>query len=297
MSWQTFDSATIRVSNKEVKDKLLLVRLEALIHSVYGKQKLDENWILFTDNAIDDLLADNSTIIIYSTNSNIKLAKSIIDDLLNKYKLDAHAIIAHDVDSIIDVIEKIYDDKEWNESSLIGTQMGDLNADSDSSNDDYKLAMKIKCQNIFTSATFFTPQVLPEPVYLNTQELILFVGQQGSDKTTFIKQNPLPANYILIETSEANVESRMSKSSYLKKAKDALDNGFSVVVDGTNPSNKSRNEFIDMTINIPVRIFWFSRIGHISDDRISTITLNKYSSEFEIPVNDEERNISVYRIN
>lgn len=134
---------------------------------------------------------------------------------------------------------------------------------------------------------FLLPSELPscyEPDFPETQELIITIGQQGSGKTTYVRNiSKTYPSYQCIHNDE------IPKGKRLRVITDILKSGMSVIVDGTYPSNASREPIIELAEehNVPVRFFWFSRPGRYWNSErekpIPEVALRRYTKEFEYP--------------
>ncbi len=73
-------------------------------------------------------------------------------------------------------------------------------------------------------------------------ELIIFVGLQGSGKTTYYQKHFAATHVHISKDLMANVRNRDAQQ--MKQAEEALASGRSVVVDNTNPTRESRAALI-----------------------------------------------------
>lgn len=136
---------------------------------------------------------------------------------------------------------------------------------------------------------FFAPdQILPaqpSPTFLDHQELIIFVGQMGSGKSTHAEMLRAK-NYVILNREMKNLDTRVRQE---------LSAGRSLAVDATNPTIGDRAEFIAIgkELGIPTRIFWFTKPGRAYNAlrtgkaKVPEIALNRYSARFERPTETE----------
>lgn len=82
---------------------------------------------------------------------------------------------------------------------------------------------------------------LPSLFHTNELEMVVMTGPPASGKSTFSKKYFLPYGYVHI-----NRDTLKTQDKCLKEAETALKAGKSVVVDNTNPTKKSRADFISL---------------------------------------------------
>lgn len=132
---------------------------------------------------------------------------------------------------------------------------------------------------------------------VKSKELLLLVGQPGSGKSTFVEKHLSPIGYLSI--SQDNLK---TKQKCLKTVEDLLKKGSpKIVVDNTNPSRKSRAEFIEIAkkYTIPVRIAVLTTPNELCQhnnayraymkikERIPEIAYRIYNKNYEAPSLDE----------
>jgi len=86
------------------------------------------------------------------------------------------------------------------------------------------------------------------------QEMVLFVGFPASGKSTLAKRYMVPAGYVHV-----NRDTLKTQDKCIKAAREAVEDGKSVVIDNTNPDPAVRATYIAIAkkANIPVRCFRF----------------------------------------
>jgi len=98
------------------------------------------------------------------------------------------------------------------------------------------------------------PKLDTDKILIKEKELVILVGLPSSGKTTFAEKYFVPNGYIRIYK---DTDRTIAKCKTL--AKEYLEEGKSIVFDNTNPSKKSRQEFISIakSLNVRVRCFNF----------------------------------------
>ena len=116
--------------------------------------------------------------------------------------------------------------------------------------------------------------------------LAIMVGVQGSGKSTFVNDYLIPAGYVHLSgdvlKSRPKIITQLKK--YVKKGK-------SVVIDATNPTEKGRQEYIDIVQSIDPEydyiIYHCVRNGEpwnaIRENPVNIIALRRYYKNFEAP--------------
>ena len=151
---------------------------------------------------------------------------------------------------------------------------------------------------------FFVPRDIfpqpPEPLPTPNQEVVLLVGNQGSNKSTtctnFAALNP---KYVVISQDVYKTKARV-----VKEMISQLKSGKSVIIDRTNPSSKDRAEWIGLAKDVgnikSIRIWWFARDGRpfneLRPEPVSKICYNIYSKNFEMPTEEEGKNVGISTI-
>ena len=144
-------------------------------------------------------------------------------------------------------------------------------------------------------------EILEKPIIAENehQEMILLVGPPSCGKSTF-SLSYFP-NYVYI-----NMDTLNTKAKCLKTAKQAISEGKSIIVDNTNPSKSTRQEYIKLgqqsdnkTIGIRCAIFDVSKdlAQHLNvlrvkmtqgkRKKIPTVAYNTYYKNFEEPTKEE----------
>jgi len=145
------------------------------------------------------------------------------------------------------------------------------------------------------------------PLTSYKQELVIFVGFPASGKSTFAKKHMIPKGYVHV-----NRDTLKTKEKCIKVAKQALDEGSSVVVDNTNPSLEARGEFLALAKKhkIQARCFFFDvkqdLAAHLNKYRefqsdgvhtaVPSIAYNMYRNKLTLPT-EEEGFVEVKKIN
>lgn len=129
------------------------------------------------------------------------------------------------------------------------------------------------------------------------QELVLFVGSPASGKSRMATRVFVPAGYVRVNNDEMK-----TKQKCMKVAKEALQEGRSVVVDNTNPDAATRAEWIALARAhgvAAVRCFHFATPREVADHlnlfremvegrpRVPGVALNTYNSRFVMPTEKE----------
>lgn len=299
----------------EPRDRLLLVELEALVHSDRGDFKIrtPDAWVWRTETApavLDDLAQDYTVVIYDVTQGDSSIAEEKIEQMLSQLHTEPLVLISTGPgpyrppqSGMLDYVESYFRPAgeeggaphRFPEVTVSGTHLGRYDPDPQfqKSDRDYLFAETL-------GASFISPTSLlgdqPLPLYGSGQELIVLVGQQGSGKTTFLQGNPPPEDFLIVER-------KGSKQHYLADAQHALTEGRSVLIDATNPGYADREEFIAgaVELGVPVRIWWAARPGRayneLREDTVPDIALRIYSSKFERPEPEPSRGITVERIN
>ena len=161
------------------------------------------------------------------------------------------------------------------------------------SNSDYEFYLNLKN---YINIEFWRPDELFES---NTEKildeisekLIIMVGNQGSGKTTFAEELKNRYNYVVLSKDVLKTDNKVKKL-----AEQYLLDGFSVVIDATNPSYEIRQKWLNLTSDSA--IVWMVRDGRpfnqLREKPIKDVAYNVYSSKFEIP--DEDSETKVYKV-
>lgn len=127
---------------------------------------------------------------------------------------------------------------------------------------------------------FYTPeQIFPrtEVTIPNTQTMFIFVGMPGAGKSTFYQQQLAARGYILAQQDLLKTPAKVKAV-----VQQALANGQSVAVDGTNPSVEKRRELLDLAVqyHVPTMILYFVTDGHgrnkLRTNPVPTIAYSMY---------------------
>jgi len=135
-------------------------------------------------------------------------------------------------------------------------------------------------EQIFPSIERLKPEPivpLPNIEFSSGKNMVLFVGMQGSGKTTYYEANLLPLGYIHI-----NQDKLGTKAKVMKLFKESLAKGLNCVIDATNPSLTGRQEFYAFAQNYGYNIttIYFVRNGEgynkLREKPVPTIAYNMY---------------------
>lgn len=96
--------------------------------------------------------------------------------------------------------------------------------------------------------------VIPE-----TQTMFIFVGMQGSGKSSFFNEYLAPHNWVHINQDQLKTQPKV-----LKAIETALAQGHSVAVDATNPDPNKRHRYLELAskYKVPAMIIYFVRNGY-----------------------------------
>lgn len=138
-----------------------------------------------------------------------------------------------------------------------------------------------------------TPKFIP-----TDREMIIMVGSPGSGKSTYVKNNIVPHNYVVI-----NRDTLKTIPKCLKECQKYMDLSKSLVIDNTNPDKESREKFITLAIKNKYKCRCIiidtdmciakhnANFRHyISDgkiDMIPDVVFNKYKKKYIYPKNEE----------
>ena len=154
----------------------------------------------------------------------------------------------------------------------------------DHSDADIKFAEKAELK-FYTPEKIFSNNVVDIP---NSQSMFIFVGNQGSGKTTYYKNNLEPLGWV-----HANQDKIGSYAKVLKEIDRALKEGQSVCVDATNPSFNKRQDYMELAIKyqIPTLIIYFITDGYgfnqlRTENKVPTIAYNVYYKNLEEPTEE-----------
>lgn len=130
------------------------------------------------------------------------------------------------------------------------------------------------------------------PKFNSTKELIIFVGAQGTGKSTFAKTHY--KDFIII-----NQDTLKTKQKVMKVLEESLKTSRSIVIDSTNPSLENHRkplyafaEKYDYNVNI----VYFIRDGYgwnnIRQERVPTISYHVFYKNLDSPLEvDKDRNV------
>ena len=127
--------------------------------------------------------------------------------------------------------------------------------------------------------------------------MVLFVGMQGSGKTTYYESNLLPLGYIHINQDKLGTKAKVTKL-----YKESLIKGLNCVIDATNPSLTGRQEFYSLAQNYGYNIItlYFVRNGQgynkLREAPVPTIAYNMYFKNLVEP-NVQNTPGTLYQIN
>lgn len=154
----------------------------------------------------------------------------------------------------------------------------------DHSDSDLKFAEKAELK-FYTPEEIFPNNVVDIP---NSQSMFIFVGNQGSGKTTYYKNNLEPLGWF-----HANQDKIGSYAKVLKEIDRTLKEGQSVCVDATNPSFNKRQDYMELAIKhqIPTLIVYFVSNGYgfnqlRTENKVPTIGYSMYYKNLEEPTEE-----------
>lgn len=174
------------------------------------------------------------------------------------------------------LIKKMFDPDE---AFYVGDAAGRR---TDFDNSDKKWAEKVEIP-------FYLPEKIFKvkvPKIRKKKMLAIMVGVPGSGKSTFVEDYLVPAGYVHL--SGDILKTRPKIITQLKKN---VKEGNSVVIDATNPTEKGRQEYIDIVQSIDPDydyvIYYCVRNGEpwnaLREKPVPKIALNRYYKNFEAP--------------
>jgi len=134
------------------------------------------------------------------------------------------------------------------------------------------------------------------PVPAKSQEMIVLVGRPASGKSTFAKKHIVPHGYVHV-----NQDTLKTKEKCIKAAREAANNGKSVVVDDTNPTAEVRSNYVEIAkeAGIPIRCFVFQTDPDLAyhlnfyrekiegTRRVPDVGYNQFKSKYQEPSTTE----------
>lgn len=170
-----------------------------------------------------------------------------------------------------------------NNAIFIGDAGGEI---GDYSDNDIIFAKNIgvsynRPENIFPQNQVSIPE--------NQQCMLIFVGMQGSGKSTFYHKNLEHKGWV-----HANQDILKTEKKVLKTIETALSGGQSVAVDATNPTVAKRKLYINLAIKyqIPTLIVYFVRNGYeynkLREKPVPTIAYSMYFKNLEEPTSETD---------
>lgn len=102
-------------------------------------------------------------------------------------------------------------------------------------------------------------------------ELVLFCGSPGAGKSTFFWHSMQPLGY-----ERVNQDTLKTRDKCMKAAREAIENGESVVVDNTNADIETRAAWIGLAkkLNVPVRLVHFTAPAKLCEHNDTVRALN-----------------------
>jgi len=138
----------------------------------------------------------------------------------------------------------------------------------------------------------------PNKIVSKEKEMVILVGLPSSGKSTFTLKHFVPNGYVRI-----NRDTMGTMAVCKKKCKEAFEEGKSVIVDNTNPSKKSRQEFISIAkqYNVQLRCFYFNIPMELAEHlnyvrnlytkgetkKIPVVAFRTFNSHYEEPTKKE----------
>ena len=301
---------------KYIGDKIFATDLDGtLIRTRRARFAKDEYDYAFLPNCIKilkDHISKGFTIAVFTNQKRlpdimIKRINNVLADLINE-GIDPWIFVSTKDDKYrkpnIGMWEYFVDnfnhDIDYKSSFYVGDAAGRPQDHSDS---DLKFAEQIGLKFKERSGSFFESGFsidslkfyVPEEIFPNTfvdipdyQSMFILVGNQGSGKTTYYKNNLEPLGWF-----HANQDKIGSQAKVLKEIDRALKEGQSVCVDATNPSFSKRQEYIKLAIKyqIPTLIIYFVTDGYgfnelRTENKVPTIGYSMYYKNLEEPTEE-----------
>jgi len=280
-------------------DKIFATDLDGtLIRTRKARFAKDEDDYAFLPNCITTLknyIKKGFTIAIFTNqkrlpNIMVSRTKNILTDLLNE-GIDPWIFISTKDDKYrkpnIGMWEYFVDNFDHNIDFKSSFYVGDAaGRPQDHSDADIKFAEQIGLK-------FYVPEEIFPNTFVDipdTQSMFIFVGNQGSGKTTYYKTNLEHKKWF-----HANQDKIGSYAKVLKEIDRALNEGQSVCVDATNPTFSKRQDYIELAIKyqIPTLIIYFVSDGYgfnqlRIENKIPTIAYNIYYKNLEEPTEESE---------
>ncbi len=151
---------------------------------------------------------------------------------------------------------------------------------SDHSDDDRQFAENVKIPFLVPEDFFPNNEIIiPE-----TQTMFIFVGMQGSGKSTFFQTKLQPLGWVHVNQDILKTQPKM-----LATIRTVLSQGKSVAVDATNPDPQKRAEYLKLAMEyqVPTLIIYFVRNGYewnkLRDKPVPDIAYNIYFKKLVEP--------------
>lgn len=143
---------------------------------------------------------------------------------------------------------------------------------------------------VLSPEEFFPPTNVPK--FKSAKELIIFVGAQGTGKSTFARNNY--KDFIII-----NQDTLKTKAKVMKVLEESLKTSRSIIIDSTNPSLENHRKplyaFAEK-YNYHVNVLYFIRNGYgwneIRKERVPTISYHVFYKNLDSPLTfDTDKNV------
>lgn len=156
-----------------------------------------------------------------------------------------------------------------------------LGRPQDFSDSDFLFGRQISpFSEIYTPEDFFGSSEIPP--FMPLKELVVFVGAAGTGKSSYYQNNLL--THIHIEQDKIG-----SRAKVLKELTRAFNTGRSIVIDSTNPSQESRDEYyrIASEHGYSIKVLYFVRNGtgynKLRPKPVPTIAYHIFYKKLEVP--------------
>jgi len=263
--------------------------------------KNENDWIYLTENVkdiLDDYYLNDYSLVIF-TNQTRKFVYNLIQNLVTDLDIPIMVYVSYNKEykkpnpeMWTDYIKDYPTEIDYENSLFVGDALGRPNDFSDS---DKQFA--INCNLSYQSPEQFFKIKKSEfvctykPDIPERKEFVMFVGCQGSGKTTYSKTYETISNYYVIHGDDFGTEAKIKK-----EIKTGISQNKSIVLDATNGTKKKREVYINMfkDIDYLIKVIYMTTDFDICFKRnqerenpIPKIALYTYRKRFEMPKEDE----------